>query len=199
MNKKRKEMSERIKWTDELIASEIMKIASQFNPPRMPSHAEMHNFNGDHRLSNAITRRGGSKLWAEKLGLAWGDHETTTGVNGEQHIAEILRSMGYEVETTPTKFPYDLLVDKCVKIDVKSANTSYIRGYPVHAFRLAKKQPTCDLYIFYEVDTDSIYVVPAHRLHNQVQAELGIESRSYALWKNAFYLISELALAFKEL
>lgn len=192
-------MNKRINWTDELIASELMKIANQYDPPRMPSHSEMETFCGDSKLSNAITRRGGSKTWAEKLGLEWGDHETAAGVHGEEYIAKLLKDMGHDVETTPTRFPYDLLVNKCVKIDVKSASTSHVRGYPVHAFRIAKKQPTCDLYILYEADTDSVYVVPAHRLHNQVQIVMGLDSKLYKPYKDAFSQIEYLTEVYRNI
>lgn len=185
------------KWTEEKITEEIMAIAKRFDPPRMPSSAETKEMFGSYGLSNAITKSGGYAHWAKRLDLAQGNSETAIGVRGEQEIAIQLQSMGFSVQATSAKFPYDLLVDGCVKIDVKTANTSYVKGCPVHAFRLAKPQQTCDLYILYEIDTENVYVVPAHKLHGQVQVDMGIESRMYRPYKSAFALITELSSAYQ--
>ena len=187
----------KMKWTEQTISNAILSIANQFDPPRMPSNSETKAMYGNCALSNAICKNGGYRYWAKRLGLEHGYSETIVGVKGEEHIAELLRSIGYHVQTTPTKFPYDLLIDGCVKVDVKSANTSYVKGCPIHAFRLAKKQQTCDLYILYEADTDAVYVVPAHKLHGQVQVEMGLESRMYRPYKDAYALIGELVDAYK--
>ena len=178
-------------WTDELLASEIMKIANQFDPPRMPSNQEVKQMTGSHALSNAISKHGGYKHWANKLGLEQKYSETKLGIEGEKHIANVLRHMGFKVEMTSARHPYDLLIDKCVKIDVKTAKTSYIRGCPIHAYRLAKKQQTCDFYIFYEVDTEKVYVVPSHVCNGQIQVEMGANSKPYAKYLNAYHLLTK--------
>ena len=123
--------------------------------------------------------------------------ETALGIHGEQVMADVLRGLGFTVEATSVKHPYDLLIDGCVKVDVKTANTSYVRGCPVHAYRLAKKQHTCDFYVFFENDTDAIYVVPAHVCTGQVQVEMGSGSKRYAKFKDAFYLIRECVKLFQ--
>lgn len=180
-----------IKWTDEMIADAIMDVANQFEPPRMPSNEETKLMTGSHALSNAISKHGGYKHWADKLGLEQKHSETKLGIEGEKHLANILRHMGFEVEMTSAKHPYDLLIDKCVKVDVKTAKTSYIRGYPVHAYRLAKKQQTCDFYIFYEADTNKVYVVPSYKCNGQIQVEMGDNSRPYSKYLDAYHLIAE--------
>lgn len=180
-----------IRWTDELIADAIMAVANQFDPPRMPSNDEAKRMTGSCALSNAISKNGGYKHWADKLGLAQKHSETKLGIEGERYLAELLQTMGYRVETTSANHPYDLLIDGCVKVDVKTAKTSYIRGCPVHAYRLAKKQQTCDFYIFYEYDTLRVYVVPAHKCQGQVQVEMGYNSKLYAKYLGAFHLIKE--------
>lgn len=187
------------KWTEVTIATEIMKLANQFDPPRMPSNSETVEMYGSCGLSNAISKNGGYRYWAKKLGLEHAYSETKVGVQGEAFIADELRSMGFDVQTTSARFPYDLLIDGCVKVDVKSANTSYIRGCPIHAFRLAKRQQTCDIYIFYEIDTGAVYVVPAHIIHGQVQVEMGLDSKMYRPYKDAYALITELSNAYKSM
>lgn len=182
---------ERISWNDELIAEEVMKIATLFDPPRMPSNQEVVANCGNYSLAVAIQKHGGYEWWANKLGLKRKYSETKTGVEGERRIAELLRGMGFKVETTSARFPYDLLVDGCVKVDVKTANTSFVRGCPIHAYRLAKRQQTCDFYIFYEADTEKAYVVPSCRCHGQVQVGMGNTSSPYERYLYAYDLIAE--------
>lgn len=183
--------TKKIQWTDELLAEAIMEVANQFEPPRMPSNEEARLMTGSHSLSNAISKRGGYKFWADKLGLEQKHSETKVGIEGELTIADVLKSKGYDVEPTSANHPYDLLIDRRVKVDVKTAKTSYIRGCPVHAYRLAKRKHTCDFYIFYEADTEKIYVVPAHKCYGQVQVEMGNDTKSYAKYLGAFDLITE--------
>lgn len=180
-----------IQWTDELIAAEIMRVANQFDPPRMPSNEEAKAMTGSHALSNAISKHGGYKYWAKRLGLEQKYSETKLGKKGERHIAEILHQKGYEVELTSARYPYDILVDGCVKVDVKTANTSYADGFPLHSYRLAKGQQTCDFYIFYEADTGRVYVVPSCKLYRQVQVGMGIDSKAYRKYLNAYHLLAE--------
>lgn len=188
------------KWTDNTIEREIMKIANQFDPPKMPSLKESKEMYGGCGLSCAISKSGGFKYWAEKLGLPQEKSETKVGIEGEIYIAQLLKKMGYSsVEMTSVRHPYDLLVDDCVKIDVKTSNTSYIKGCPVHAYRLAKRQHTCDLYIFYEADTGDIYVVPAHLCKGQTQVEMGGGSKKYLMYRKAFHLIGALRNTYQQM
>lgn len=180
-----------MKWTDEMIAEGIERIASTFVPKRMPSNREVIEYEGNHKLSDAIQKNGGYVYWANRLGLERKYSETWLGVEGEKQIAGVLEVKGYEVKPTSTKHPYDLLVNGCIKVDVKTAKTSYIRGCPVHAYRLAKRDHTCDFYIFYEADTLKVYVVPAHKCQGQVQVEMGNNSKPYAKYLGAFHLIKE--------
>lgn len=190
---------QRMNWTNENIAEAIMAVANQFDPPRMPSKSEIEMMCGDYSLSNAISKHGGFNYWANKLSLEQKYSETSVGIQGEVEIARRLQAMGYEVEQTSVKHPYDLLVDGCVKIDVKTANTSYARGCPIHAYRLAKRQHTCDLYIFYEADTDTVYVVPANKCTGQIQVEMGGGSKKYLMYHNAYHLIGTLRNTFKRM
>lgn len=188
-----------IQWTDELIATEVMKVANQFNPPRMPSNSEAIVMTGSHALSNAISKHGGYKYWAVRLGLEQKKTDTKLGVEGEKHIAEELFRRGYTVEMTSARHPYDILVNGCVKVDVKTANISYVRGYPIHSYRLAKGQPTCDFYVMYEVDTEKVYVVPSWKLLGQVQVGMGIDSKLYKKYLEAYHLLAEASDMYKSM
>lgn len=188
-----------IQWNDELIAKEILKIANQFEPPRMPSAKETKEMYGGYALSVAIGKHGGYKHWADRLGLKQKKSDTKLGLMGEEHIAKELSKRGYAVEMTSTKHPYDILVDGCVKIDVKTANESFVRGCSIHSYRLAKRVHTCDFYIFYEADTGKIYVVPAHKCFGQVQVGMSSNSKPYAKYLNAFDLIKQASIMYQEM
>lgn len=180
-------------WNEAKIEQGILAIVNTFAEPRMPSNSEVIEHEGNHALSMAIQKHGGFKYWADRLGLEQKHSETALGVEGEKIIANYLSSQGFDVKETSVKHPYDLLVNDCVKIDVKTANTSHIRGCPVHAYRLAKRDHTCDFYIFFEFDTLRTYVVPAYKCQGQVQVEMGTDSKRYAKYFGAYHLISEMS------
>lgn len=187
----------RIKWTNDMVAREIMKIANLYSPPRMPSNAEVIEHCGNYKLSNAIQKRGGYAEWAERLGLELKKSDSYTGIKTEKEMAQKLADKGFEVESTTVKFPYDLLLNGCVKVDVKAANLSYVRDYQVHAYRVAKPQQTCDFYLFHELDTDATYVVPAHLCCGHTQVVMGIGSKKYEPYKEAWDLISKASEFYK--
>lgn len=178
-------------WTDSKIVEGVERIASMFEPKRMPTNREVIEAEGDYRLANAIQKNGGYEYWAHRLNLKQKHSDTQVGIKGERFVAERLSSMGFDVKLTSVKHPYDLLVNGCVKIDVKTATTTYVRGYPIHSYRLAKTMHTCDFYIFYEMDIGNIYVVPAHRLNGQVQVGMGLQSKVYDEYLGAFDLIKQ--------
>lgn len=186
-------------WTDERISEGIMRIASIFEPKRMPSNREVVEYEGDYKLANAIQKHGGYAYWANELGLEQKRSETKLGVEGEEFVSEKLKALGYNVKPTSTRHPYDLLIDGCVKVDVKTANTSFVRDYPMHSYRLAKSDHTCDFYIFYEADTDKTYVVPACKLQGQVQVCMGEGSKRFAKYSEAYHLINRMARTLKEM
>ena len=157
----------------------------------MPSNNEVIEMTGSYALANAIQKNGGYEYWANRLGLERKHSETKVGIEYERKVAEMLRKGGHNVQETTIKHPYDLLVDGCVKVDVKVASTSLTRGSKVHAYRIAKRQHTCDFYICCEVDTGGIYVIPANMVTGQVQIEMGLNSQKYNHYKGAFYLIDD--------
>ena len=180
-----------MKWNEELISTGITDIANKFVPVRMPSNREVVEMTGNYSLANAIQKHGGYEFWANKLGLEQKRSETKIGVEYERKVADILRKCGHDVAETTIKHPYDLLVDNCVKVDVKVADTSLIRNNKAHAYRIAKRQHTCDFYICCELDTGDIYVIPANMVAGQVQIEMGPGSQKYSHYKDAFYLIDD--------
>lgn len=188
-----------MKWNEETIAAKVADIANKFAPARMPSNSEVIALTGGYALANAIQKNGGYEYWANKLGLEQKYSETKVGIEYERKVAEMLRKSGHNVQETTVKHPYDLLVDGCVKVDVKVANMSFIRGSKVHAYRIAKKQQTCDFYICCEVNTGGVYVVPSNMATGQTQIEMGPDSQKYSHYKDAFYLIDDAVNFYKSL
>lgn len=182
-----------------MIADGIERIASLYSPKRMPSNQEVLEAEGNYALSMAIQKSGGYKYWANKLGLEQKYSETALGIEGERTIAGYLESQGFEVKPTSVKHPYDLLINGCIKVDVKTAKTSYIQGCPIHAYRLGKKDHTCDFYIFYEWDTLKTYVVPAYKCQGQVQVEMGKNPRPYGKYFGAYDLIQKASDMYRQM
>ena len=177
------------KWTKANIARGISLIAEQFDPIRMPTNKEVIEMSGGYSLSAAIQKNGGYEYWARRLNLEQKKSETKLGIKYERIVADRLRRGGHVVEETSVKHPYDLLVDGCVKVDVKVANASKVRNYDAHSYRIHKPQQTCDFYICCENDSSNMYVIPANMCRGQKQIVMGKDSRKYSSYKNAFNLI----------
>ena len=189
-----------MKWTDENIMQGIAAIAEQFEPKRMPTNREVINASGGYALSNAIQKHGGYEYWAKRMGLKQVRSDTKMGIECERKVASILRDAGHNVEETSVKYPYDLLVDDCVKIDVKTANESSVHGYPVYSYRIAKPQQTCDFYICCEKsEKENMFVIPAHICKGQKQIVMGRETEKYSYYRNAFFLIDDTVNHYKSL
>lgn len=74
------------------------------------------------------------------------------------------------------KHPYDLLVNSNIKIDVKTARLyTSEHGNSYYTFNLEKKNPTCDIYIFYCVEIEKILIIPSKFLR---QTQLCISENS---------------------
>ena len=178
-------------WTDEKIAEGIMRIASRYEPPRMPTNREVIDAEGNYKLANAIQKHGGYSEWADRLGLAQGYSETTLGIAYEHRVAEALKRMGHTVEFTSMKYAYDLLIDGVVKIDVKTAKRSYVRNSAVYSYCIAKPQQTCDFYICCELGAAvDVYVIPASACTGMKQICMGAGHTKYEKYRNAYDLIS---------
>jgi hypothetical protein len=113
----------------------------------------------------AVTKHGGLFEWSRRLGLPRkDDSDSDFGWLGEEAVAADLRREGHLVERSQKiKAPYDLLVDGCVRIDVKTANhAAYAGSTGVCAgwfYRIAKI-PSCDLVALHQADAGGIYFIP---------------------------------------
>lgn len=171
------------KWSDRKIEKAIEFVITHLNINYFPSRKEMITVFGTESLTNAVSRHGGSRFWAEKLGLPLKKCETTFG-NEYEYIAqkEIFEKIKIESEVTSSRFPYDLITSDGVKIDVK-VSKPFINNCNAKAntFNLEKKYPTCDIYLLYCLDdTETVaktLVIPSCVLIGQTQVGVGKESK----------------------
>jgi hypothetical protein len=164
----------------------------------MPSRQECVSFYGDHRLANAITRRkGGWYTLAKDLGLSIKDSETYVGKMQEEVACEMLKERGFETERMPQNFPYDILVDNCVKIDVKASRLYRGENGNFFSFNIEKKYATCDIYILLTLNDDgevtSTFVVPSVFVIKNTQISIGERNSKYHCFKDRWDYISNLS------
>ena len=183
-------------WTEEKILEKLWEIVKTYNMDTFPSHSELYSYYGNNVLPNAVSRNGGSKYFANIMNLRIKDSESKYGEKYEEIcIDRIERDLYLSCEHTNSRFPYDILVNRCVKIDVKAGkiytNPSNAKFY---TFNLEKKQQTCDIYVCYCIDEDGniakTLVIPSTVLSGKKQLSVGIDSR-YDKYKDAWYFIED--------
>lgn len=192
-------MENRTFWTGDLIAEEITKSMEILGISRMPTASELRSLQRND-LHCKISKTKKYSGWAQHLGLRMRSSETRTGQEYEEKVAGELRDLGYYVEITSTKHPYDLLVEGCLKIDVKVANAYMLRGQSrIHTIALAKTEPTCDLYFCILLDENKAaereLIIPSHHVRKTM---LNIGRRSkYNTYDKRFDYIENYIKFFK--
>lgn len=171
------------KWTDDLVIDKINEVVDFLKLDRMPSRSEIEQYYGNHALINKISKTGGFYKYAKLLGLEIKNSESKLGIEYELKIISILQSMGFSAEHTSVKHPYDILVNGRVKIDVKVANISIVRGSKMYSFHLDKSMHSCDLYVAVALNDNKsiskIYIIPASVLNGKKQLAIGFEKSKY--------------------
>lgn len=173
-----------IQWNDELIEREIINVKNILGIDRMPTSAEISRIMNNYSLTNAIARHGGYKFWANKLNLNQSECETRIGYEYEIKIKEILESKGYKVEKMTSNHPYDLLVNKNIKVDVKASNKyKSNKGWCSYSFGLGKRNPTCDIYVIICIQDNKVLIVPSKYL-KQSQLCITDKESKYDIYKD---------------
>jgi hypothetical protein len=189
-----------MKWTDELIKSELLKSIDVLGLQRMPTGEELKSI-GQNGLHCKISRSKKYSGWANELGLSLKSSTTETGKEYEAIIEQKIKDMGFEVERMTTKHPYDLLVFGGVKVDVKVANPYLLRGSRVHTFALNKENPTCDIYILAALDDagalERLFVIPAHLVQMKM-INMGLKSK-YNRFIDAWDYLDEFSIFYKQI
>jgi hypothetical protein len=190
-----------MKWTDELIKTELLKSINVLGLDRMPTAEELKGINRND-LHCKISRTKKYSGWAEELNLSLKSCTTRAGQKYEGVLLEVLKNQGYKVEAMTTKHPYDLLVNSAIKIDVKVAKPYLLRGKDrVHTFNLSKIKPTCDIYILIALDENEnierLFVIPSHFVQ-QPMVNMGKESK-YNFYVNSWHYLTAFDEFYKKL
>lgn len=173
-------------WTDDLVISSIERVINSLELDRFPTHSEMVEFYGDRSLTNKISKSGGTKYWAARLGYSVKNCESEFGDFYERYsIDDILKNTKLKSYKNKVGYPYDITTNKHIKVDVKSSTIiENNNGYKYHSFNLEKKKPTCDIYILYCIDNSDLiyktYIIPSCHVYGQTQ--IGISAYGISKW-----------------
>jgi hypothetical protein len=169
-------------YTDETIITGINEVMASLNIDRMPSRNEIFTVTKNHKLDNAIQRSYKYSGWAEKLNLKLKASETSFGKEYENiAILDILQNTGFDSEKMSQNYPFDLLVDSFIRVDVKVGRRYYYNDSNYfHSFNLEKKYPVCDLFVVYcindENNIEKKLIIPSSKLQ-VCQISVGVKSR----------------------
>ena len=181
-------------WTEERIIEEISQIVKEFDMKTFPTHTEMDNYYKSRALSNAVSRNGGSKYFAEKMNLKIKDCESKFGQKYEEFaMQQIKDNLGFISEPTQVGFSYDILTNHAVKIDIKAAKIfDNYGGTKYWTCNLEKKTQTCDIYIMYCLDeienVIKTLIIPSIVLYEKTQLAVGKTSK-YDIYKDRWDFI----------
>ena len=169
------------KWNDELIEKSIFKVVNDAKLNAFPTHKQMDEVTGSKALSNAVSKHGGTNYWAEKLGLEIKPCESKFGEEFELKTMEYIKHMGYLCKKTPVRYPYDILVENNIKVDVKCSNLVQGRQGEYYTFNLEKTMPTCDIFVCFCITDElpRIYVIPSIVLSGKSQLSVGKNTSKY--------------------
>lgn len=184
-----------IRWTDELIEQKILEVVEGLGLKRMPSRKECEDYFHNTALCEAVGRRMGWYALANKMGLPVKESETFFGKKHETIVEEALRAKGFEVQRMSQNFPYDMLVDRCVKIDAKASRLYRGPQGNFYTFNLEKSYATCDFYLLLTIsDNGGVidrYIVPSTVVMSQNQISIGEKRSKYHKYRDRFELIEK--------
>lgn len=189
------------KWTEEKIEEALLNMVKSENLKRMPSRKEVEQFYGNCCLANAISKRIGWYQLADKLGLPIKDSETYFGKKQEHLVQEEIIARGHEVRRMPQNFPYDLLVNDCVKIDVKSSRLYKGSSGNFYSFNLEKPYCTCDIYVLRIIqesyDRIKTLVIPSKDVPTNTQISVGETNSKYYKYLDKWEYIDDYSRFFE--
>lgn len=189
-----------IKWTNEKIKEEILRVKDTLMLDRMPTRTEIIKVTNSSALPCKITKTKGYYGWAKELKLKIKDSETTFGKKQELFIKNKLEGMGYKVGQMTQNYPYDLLVNDNIRIDVKASRLFKGEAGNYYTFNLYKKYATCDIYICLcysdNEQLDKVLIIPAHKL-KITQLSVG-KTSIYDVYKDRYDLIDKYDLFYQE-
>ncbi|QIB56539.1 hypothetical protein [Blautia producta] len=194
------------RWTEEIISESILNIVSSCGMNTFPTHSEMEEFYGNKALCVKISRTGGTRYWAERLHLPIKKCESEFGNDYElKAMDDIWKETGMHSRQTKPRYPYDLVVNNWIKVDVKVSKQIYTNCHTwQNSFNLEKKDPTCDIFILYCLDKNGTFIkkliIPSCVLTGQTQVGVGNNSKwnKYEENWNTFWKYYEFYKGLKE-
>jgi len=190
-----------INWTEDLIKENILNIVKTLDISHMPTRSEIRGVTGNDALTNKISKTDGYYGWAKKLNLPVKNNDTLTGKLGERTATEILEKRGYEVLQMSQNYPFDLLVNQSVKIDVKYANLYHGDRGNFYSFALRKKYSSCDIYLLIsnnDANEKSIFILPAKDAV-QLQISIGEHNSVYHKYLDRYDVIDKYLKLYAEI
>lgn len=189
----------RIDWNKDNIEKALRYMVEQTGQKTLPTHAETKKFYGNYKLSNAMRRNGGPKYWGERMGLEFKECESKKGEEYENYFVAEMLEKGFDAERVncdEPRFPYDVLINGCVKVDVKVAKVfgSDKQGY--YSFNLEHKKHSCDFFVCYCLDCSGenivkAYIVPASVMDGKSQLGVGLSQSKYDAYIGRYDLIGQ--------
>lgn len=190
-------------WTEEGVKKAVFEVVEKLELDRMPSRSEMEEYYGNSALTNKLGKNGGIYHYANLYGLSIKKSESLFGLKYEKLIRDMIIKMGNDAELTSAKFPYDILVNKRVKIDVKAGRIYKSNGYSFYTFNLEKARQTCDIYIVVTLGEDDevnkIYVIPSSVMSGKTQLSIGIKASKYDKYVDRWDYIETVDKVFEEI
>ena len=184
------------KWTQNEIMAEIMTAKNKLEIKRMPSASELKNINMG-GLVNAISKSHGFEWWANALKLPMKSSETGLGKKYEKLFTNIIyKKLKYNSQQMSTKFPYDVLVEDLVKVDVKCGYvyTNKKTG-SFYTFNLETSNRKSDCLACFCLNEDKTihktYIIPSIIMQGKSQLSVGIIASKYDKFIDRYDLISD--------
>ena len=184
------------KWNEEKIVEALRFMIDKRGMNTMPTHSEIKEFFGDNALVCAMSKRNGTKYYAKLLGMETKECESKFGDQLEDYcVLQIQEKLGLDGEKTKPRYPYDILVNRNVKVDVKASRPFNNYGNAkYYTFNLEKKEQTCDIFVFYCInqnnEIEKTLVIPSTVLSGKNQLAVG-KSSMYDKYIDQWCFISD--------
>jgi hypothetical protein len=184
------------RWSEEIIIEEVSKFVKENKMDTFPTHTEIKSCVGMEGLAAAISKHGGTKYFSEKMNLKIKECESKFGEEYELlTIKKIEELFDYRCRKTKPRYPYDIIVNDNIKIDVKVSRQFLTNCNSwQNSFNLEKIDPTCDIFVFYCLDNDGNYlktvILPSCCVSGKNQIGIGKKSK-YDDYIDAWNIISD--------
>jgi len=192
-----------IKWSEEVVTKNVESIMKELKIDSMPTQKMVEDITGNNALNNAITKHCGGRIkLAKAMGIECKGVETMLGTEYEEKAGDyIVNFEGMDMIQMGPRYPYDILVNNNIKIDVKVSRLSSANG-GYYTFNLEKPYPTCDIFVCYCINDDKkiikTYVIPSCIMSGKTQLSVGRIKSKYDLYLDKWDLLNKYDNFYKE-